>query len=130
MNNAKPKPPAEKTLAEQKARTTEAHPDVELDIEKPVDVEKGAPDFDLGDDVEQTPPTPSTYDALPDDETCGATRYQQGGLRICTKPLGHPDRMHGDNEGRGWRRSGGDGPHRAAHAEPDAEADAEAEDAA
>lgn len=108
MNSPKPKPPVEKTLAEQQARTAEAHPEIELDIDG-----TGPAPTDLGDEIEQTP-APSTSAPIPDDGTCGATRYQQGGLRVCTKPLGHPDDNHGDDEGRGWRRSAGDGPHRAA----------------
>lgn len=98
----------QKTLAKQKARTAEAHPDVTL---------AGLDDAE----TEQTPSAPSTSDRheLPEDGGCGATRYQQGALRICELPLHHPGH-HAQGE-RGWRRSSGDGAERAERPEDSAE---------
>lgn len=101
MNAAAAKP---KTLAEQKAHTAEAHPDVQLDLG-----DTGAKIDETT--TEESTPTPSVLDAVPEDGTCGATRYQGGGLRTCELPIHHPgNHIDGD---RGWRRSHGDGPHRA-----------------
>ncbi len=97
---AKPTP---KTLAEQKAHTAEAHPAIELDLDDRAKIDETS--------TEETTDTPSVLDALPEDGTCGATRYQGGGLRTCGLPIHHPGN-HADGD-RGWRRSHGDGPHRA-----------------
>ncbi|MDH6181823.1 hypothetical protein M2152_002005 [Microbacteriaceae bacterium SG_E_30_P1] len=106
MNAAAAK--SDKTLAEQKAKVAEQHPDVQLAIDDE------AP--------EQQPDVPSIErDGVPADGTCGATRYQQGALRTCELPIHHPgNHQQGD---RGWRRSHGDGAAIAERPEDDAESE-------
>lgn len=72
-----------KTVAQQRKRTAEKHPQIQL-----VPDEAGADQPKHG------------------QETCGATRWLHGIRVECVLPAGHAGDHH--NEGRMWRRRSGD----------------------